>query len=390
VSALAQHEEGPILLPKPKPAAATLLVICDLACNWTLDGVAKGRIEAGGSAKVKVEFGQHLVAAATEDGLDKAEKELNIKAAGLTLARLELAPVRNARIKAEQEARDKAKPAEGAMLLVMCDLACDWKLDGAAKGHIDAGGSAKAKVELGQHLVAVTTEDGADQVQQLSEVKAEGQTVVSIELKPVRDARLKAEQEAQKPDPNDPASPHSPGIYMFVGTGADRKLVSVEPHAFMPKVYSSMAERVRAVGESPEATFKIPNAQPEFYFYFPEGGSGQNPTSLGTAVSPSGFVLLHFTVNKEGKREAPVVRVTVGTIKSAPKFLPPDRDHVSFNFSRIGPAAYKVTLSSPLTSGEYGFLHALSNAEGGSLNYSNLSKDKVPLWLFDFSVLGGQ
>jgi hypothetical protein len=102
----AQQDEGPILRPKPKPAAtATLLVMCDLACNWKLDGEAKGRIEAGGSAKAKVELGQHVVSAATEDGLDQVEKELDIEAAKQTLVRMELAPVREARLKAEQQRR---------------------------------------------------------------------------------------------------------------------------------------------------------------------------------------------------------------------------------------------------------------------------------------------
>ncbi|MGD0680827.1 MAG: DUF1566 domain-containing protein [Terracidiphilus sp.] len=89
-----------------------------------------------------------------------------------------------------------AKPAS-ASLLVICDLACDWKLDGVAKGHIDAGGSAKAKVEPGQHMVVAASEDGADQVQQLSEVQSSEQTVVNIELKPVRDARFRTEQKAR-------------------------------------------------------------------------------------------------------------------------------------------------------------------------------------------------
>ena len=84
-----------------------------------------------------------------------------------------------------------------ATLLVICDLACNWGLDGEMVGSIGAGGSAKTKVAPGQHVVAAATEDGADQVRQVSEVKADGQTVVSIELKPVHDARLKAEQEAR-------------------------------------------------------------------------------------------------------------------------------------------------------------------------------------------------
>ena len=65
--ALAQQDEGPILRPKPQPKPApstTLLVMCDLACDWKLDGEAKGRIDAGGSVKAKVMPGQHMVASA--------------------------------------------------------------------------------------------------------------------------------------------------------------------------------------------------------------------------------------------------------------------------------------------------------------------------------------
>jgi len=118
VPGMAQQEEGPILRPKKpiakpvsptaKPASPTLLVICDLACNWTLDSAAQGRIEAGGSAKVKGELGQHVVAAATEDVLDKDEKELDIKAGGQTIVHIALRPFRDERLKAEQEAKDKA------------------------------------------------------------------------------------------------------------------------------------------------------------------------------------------------------------------------------------------------------------------------------------------
>ena len=107
--ALSQQDEGPILRPKIHPAksaSATLLVICDLACNWSLDGEVKGRIEAGRSAKVKVELGQHVVYAVTEDGLDKTEQDIEIKNAGQTIVHIVLQPVRDIRLKAEQEARE--------------------------------------------------------------------------------------------------------------------------------------------------------------------------------------------------------------------------------------------------------------------------------------------
>jgi len=109
--ALAQQDDVPILRPKSpitKPASATLLVICDLACNWKLDGEAKGRIEAGGSAKAKVEQGQHVVVALTEDAVDKTENNIEIKTTGQTIVRIELQPIRDARLKAAQDAKDKA------------------------------------------------------------------------------------------------------------------------------------------------------------------------------------------------------------------------------------------------------------------------------------------
>jgi tetratricopeptide (TPR) repeat protein len=199
---LAQQDDGPILRPKAKPAAkpaaATLLVICDQACNWKLDGKAQGRVAADDPVTVPVSLGQHLVAAVSEDGSDKVEKEVEVKGAGQTLVRFEFAPARAARLKSEQEARNKAQP-EGAALLVMCDLACNWKLDGKPQGHIAAGDSATAKVDMGEHLLVAATEDGLDKAQQVAEIKAAGQKIVSIELQPVRAARLKAEQqEAQE------------------------------------------------------------------------------------------------------------------------------------------------------------------------------------------------
>jgi hypothetical protein len=108
--ALAQQDDIPILRPKSqitKPAGATLLVMCDLACNWTLDGETKGRIEAGDSAKAKVEIGQHIVIAVTEDGADKVKQFSEVKLSGQTVVSIELKHVRDVRLKVEQQARDK-------------------------------------------------------------------------------------------------------------------------------------------------------------------------------------------------------------------------------------------------------------------------------------------
>jgi hypothetical protein len=110
-SALSQQDQGPPTLkpkPKPKPVPATLLVTCDLACNWKLDGEAKGHIDAGGAAKAPAELGQHIVNAATDDGLDVVEQITKVEERGQTVLAIKLTPVRDTRLKAEQAARDKA------------------------------------------------------------------------------------------------------------------------------------------------------------------------------------------------------------------------------------------------------------------------------------------
>ena len=121
-------------------------------------------------------------------------------------------PASGAAVRAQQDGdvtviiKAKSKPAVLPTLMVMCDLVCHWKLDGEVKGRIDAGGSTKVKVEPGQHMVEAATEDGVDQLDQPTTVKPTGQTMVNIQLQPIRDARLIAEQEAMDAEMRDEAT----------------------------------------------------------------------------------------------------------------------------------------------------------------------------------------
>jgi len=102
LSVAAQQNDGPLLLPKIS-SPATLLLVSDLACNWTLDVERKGHIDAGRSVRLKVDIGQHALIAVTDDGLDKMEKDIEIKTPGQTIYRVELQHVRNDRIQALQD-----------------------------------------------------------------------------------------------------------------------------------------------------------------------------------------------------------------------------------------------------------------------------------------------
>ncbi len=114
--ALAQQDEGPILLPKKpvaKPAEeATLLVLCDLACNWKLDGKPHESVSAGGSSSVPLSLGHHIAIAATLDGLDQLPNEIEIKTPGQTVVQFALQPVRDARLKSEQAAQTAPDPLQ--------------------------------------------------------------------------------------------------------------------------------------------------------------------------------------------------------------------------------------------------------------------------------------
>ena len=353
--------------------------------------MSKGRIEAGNSAKTKIDLGKHQVIAATVDGLDKVQQTADVKTAGQTAVSIELKPVRDARLKAEQEAREKADQGakekarrdqeekerqEAERNVLTNQTIVDMVAGGLPQELILAKiRSSKTRFDLSAPGLMDLNKRGvpAEVVRVMIDPAAPPSTPADVKPQPLPFA-----------DPNDPASPHAPGIYLAMGAGADRKLIPLEARRFATKV---KAEGVIAVGDGPEAKIKASNAQPEFYFYFPEGGAGQNPVSLGAAVSPSDFTFFRFTPNKEGMRDAPVL-----AILGIRRFVPPARDHISFKFSRVGPTSYKVTLPSPLTTGEYGFLHALSTDEGEILTSGSpkYTKYTSPLWIFDFGVRGAQ
>ena len=85
----------------------------------------------------------------------------------------------------------------GATLLVTCDLACTWKFDGVAMGSIDADGASKVHTDLGQHIVSATAQDGPEKFRQDIEIKSAAQTVLHVELAPLRKARLQKEPQSR-------------------------------------------------------------------------------------------------------------------------------------------------------------------------------------------------
>jgi hypothetical protein len=199
-----QQDEGPILrptTPPAKPALPTLQVSCDLACNWTLDGAAKGRIDAGATVKEKVSAGQHTLTAETEDAQDKAENEIKVKTAGQNMAHIWLQPVRDARLKAEQDAKDKAAQEAKA------DQEARDKADQEARDKASREAQAKAEQDARDKAFI----EARDQASREAQAKAEQEA---------RDKAVRNEWEREQRERVQSAPPdHTGGVWTDPATG---------------------------------------------------------------------------------------------------------------------------------------------------------------------------
>jgi TPR repeat protein len=94
---------------------ATMTVLSDLACTWTLDGVAKGTAQADESVNVEVAPGPHSIQAVGEDKLDTLKVDFTIEPATQKLVQLQFIPARAIRQDAEAEARRQELLAQQAL-----------------------------------------------------------------------------------------------------------------------------------------------------------------------------------------------------------------------------------------------------------------------------------
>ena len=109
-SLLGQANDGPVLLPhkqtapKPpsKPASSTLLVSCDMACKWSLDGKSQPELALAGIGTVVVDRAPHLLVVTSTDEMDVVRKLVDVTGPR-TVVMIELLTVREKRIHGQQE-----------------------------------------------------------------------------------------------------------------------------------------------------------------------------------------------------------------------------------------------------------------------------------------------
>jgi hypothetical protein len=189
-------------------------------------------------------------------------------------------------------------------------------------------------------------------------------------------------------NPNDPAAPHEPGVYVMQESNGKQQMVQLEASVYSQAkaggfLKSSMTMgiskvKTRAVLAGANARLQLDNPRPVFYFYFEVKNSGLSNSGnvwYSQSSSPNEFVLVK-TEDKKNSREliigqANVFGAQAGTL---------DKYVHQFDYDKIAPGVFRVTPRNNLPDGEYCFFYAGSQAVGGYGYYGGSPK------VFDFGV----
>ena len=184
-------------------------------------------------------------------------------------------------------------------------------------------------------------------------------------------------------DPNDPMSKHGYGIYLYEEKDGVRKMTRLDPNVsaqnrtgggFTAAVTPFGLGKVKTKANLPgrNANLQIQSTSPVFYFYLDTTSGGMN-TSSGIPSTPNEFTLVRFN-QRSDNREVTIAKSNSWGGKGGLS----DEYVVGLKAEDLGNGTFKVTASSDLKKGEYGFM--LLNSGNSSTGQGVGSK------FFDFGV----
>jgi len=184
-------------------------------------------------------------------------------------------------------------------------------------------------------------------------------------------------------NPNDPLSPHDFGIYMFEEKNGEKTMTQLMPNVsaqnrtgggFTAAITPFGLGKTKTKANLPGTTAKlqIKEAQPVFYFYLDTKSGGLN-TSSGIPSTPNEFTLIKFNVRSDN-REVTISKQNAYGGKGGLS----DEYVIAFNAENMGNGIFKVTPTTSLKNGEYGFY--LINSGGSNTSAAVGAK------FFDFGV----
>lgn len=183
-------------------------------------------------------------------------------------------------------------------------------------------------------------------------------------------------------DPNDPATPHDYGIYMYEEKNGVRKMTRLTPNVSAQNrtgglftssmTYGLGKVKTKANLPGTAAALQIKEARPIFYFYLDTKSGGLN-TASGIPSTPNEFTLVKFNVRSDN-REITIAKGNAFGVKGGLS----DEFVIQFNAQDMGNGTFKITPNTDLKNGEYGFY--LINSGNSNANAAIGSK------FFDFGV----
>ncbi len=189
-------------------------------------------------------------------------------------------------------------------------------------------------------------------------------------------------------NPDDPASAHDPGIYMYAAAKDGTHLVILEPTVYSQgksggvfksaMTYGIAKMKWKAVVRGAHANVRSSDGKMAFYFYFEESNAGLSHASFGGTTTPNEFTLLKFDEKKDS-RETIVMQANAFGASSGTD----EKANTGFDFTKLRPGVYKVVPKTPLKPGEYCFL---SSSGIGAYGAGSAGASR----LFDFAVLQGE
>ena len=170
-------------------------------------------------------------------------------------------------------------------------------------------------------------------------------------------------------DPNDPTTPHPPGIYYWQKMDSTQTMTTLYPTVYKQAksggfftsrlTYGIAKVKSKAVLDGKDARLQTTTARPIFYFYFEVTNAGLSNTTgnvfqpTTAAVSPNEFIL-GILKTKKNSRELTVGQFGTYGVESGP----PDKETRPFSFEEMAPGIFKVQPNEELEDGEYCFFYA--------------------------------
>lgn len=203
-----------------------------------------------------------------------------------------------------------------------------------------------------------------------------------LEAKSGKSVSAAAAPNAATGDPNDPMAAHNFGIYLYEEKDGVKKMTQLTPNVSAQNrtgglftsslTYGIGKVKIKANLPGTTAKLQLNQAQPVFYFYLDTKSGGLN-TASGVPSTPNEFTLIKFNVRSDNRE------VTIGKANAfGAKGGLSDEYVVQFNAEDLGNGIFKITPTSTLKNGEYGFY--LINS--GNSNASSAVGSKF----FDFGV----